>query len=80
MTFSRHQGGAHSVNLGLNPTTAQTLNGMELNVNHSISLFPEIIEFAQATGVPMPRIRLAVQTSTALIGVFFAPTVGSAAL
>jgi len=49
-------------------------------VNHSISLFPEIIEFAQATGVPMPRIRLAVQTSTALIGVFFAPTVGSAAL
>ncbi len=49
-------------------------------MHHDFSFLPDVIEVATAAGVPLPKIRLAIQTTTMLLGVFTAPTAGAAAL
>ncbi len=62
MTFVRHQGGTHSVNVSAKdlPSVAAALRDARVTVRHEISAFPEFVEFAMSCGIPAPRIRIVV--------------------
>lgn len=83
VTLARHQGGKHSVEVATDlPSAVESLSNANVNVNvhHDFSFLPELAALAREAGVPNPKIRLAVQIVTLLLGVFTAPTPGAAAL
>lgn len=84
MVAARHQGAAHSVEIKATDVAAAATSlsnaSATLHVEHSVSMFPELVELARDAGLPEGRTRFLIRTMAGVAAVATAPTALAAGL